>query len=47
MVNIVPKSSEQKDAEAEVKSFKDDLGPFVVAAEQNPYGDGVRGRHRR
>lgn len=34
MVNIVPKSSEQKDAEAEVKSFKDDLGPFVVAAEQ-------------
>lgn len=34
MVNVVPKSSEQKDAEAEVKDFKDDLGPFVVAAEQ-------------
>ncbi len=27
------KSGEQKDAEAEVESFKEDLGPFVVAAE--------------
>jgi PAS domain S-box-containing protein len=30
---FVKKSEEQKDAEAEVESFQDDLGPFVVAAE--------------
>jgi PAS domain S-box-containing protein len=30
---IVRKSEEQKDAEAEVESFKEHLGPFVVAAE--------------
>ncbi len=30
---IEKKSDEQKDAEAEVESFHDDLGPFVVAAE--------------
>lgn len=33
MPQIVKKSEEQKDAEAEVKSFKESLGPFVVAAE--------------
>lgn len=33
MANIIAKSPEQKEAEAEVKDFKDDLGPFVVAAE--------------
>ena len=33
MPQIVKKSEEQKDAEAEVESFHDDLGPFVVAAE--------------
>ncbi len=33
MHNIADKSIEQKDAEAEVKQFHDDLGPFVVAAE--------------
>src|SRR5450759_2888499 len=27
------KSKEQKDAESEVESFRNDLGPFVVAAE--------------
>jgi PAS domain S-box-containing protein len=30
---FVRKSEEQKDAEAEVESFHDNLGPFVVAAE--------------
>jgi PAS domain S-box-containing protein len=30
---IVRKSENQKDAEAEVESFQEDLGPFVVAAE--------------
>ena len=34
MANIVKKSSEQKEAEAEVKDFADDLGPFVVAAKE-------------
>jgi PAS domain-containing protein len=33
MSEITKKSDEQKDAEADVESFKDDLGPFVVAAE--------------
>lgn len=33
MSNKAPKDQEQKDAEAEVEKFKDDLGPFVVAAE--------------
>lgn len=33
MPQIVDKSDEQKDAEADVESFHDDLGPFVVAAE--------------
>ena len=33
MPQFVKKSGEQKEAEAEVESFQDDLGPFVVAAE--------------
>ena len=33
MSNKAPKDHEQKVAEAEVKEFKEDLGPFVVAAE--------------
>ena len=33
MPEITNKSEEQKDAEAEVESFRKDLGPFVVAAE--------------
>lgn len=33
MPKIANKSEEQKDAEAEVESFREDLGPFVVAAE--------------
>lgn len=33
MSEITEKSDEQKDAEAEVESFRKDLGPFVVAAE--------------
>ena len=33
MPKIQNKSEEQKDAEAEVEGFQDDLGPFVVAAE--------------
>jgi PAS domain S-box-containing protein len=33
MMKIVRKSEEQKSAEVEVEDFKDDLGPFVVAAE--------------
>ncbi|WP_192248829.1 HWE histidine kinase domain-containing protein [Mesorhizobium caraganae] len=33
MSQIVAKSEQQKDAEAEVEGFHDDLGPFVVAAE--------------
>ncbi len=33
MPNKVNKSEDQQDAEAEVKGFHDDLGPFVVAAE--------------
>jgi PAS domain S-box-containing protein len=33
MLRVVNKSEEQKDAEADVKRFEDDLGPFVVAAE--------------
>ena len=33
MPKIPNKSEEQKDAEAEVESFKSELGPFVVAAE--------------
>lgn len=33
MPDKAPKDDEQKAAEAEVKHFKDDLGPFVVAAE--------------
>ena len=33
MSEITKKSNEQKDAEAEVESFRKDLGPFVVAAE--------------
>lgn len=33
MSQIVAKSEEQKDAEAEVEGFHDDLAPFVVAAE--------------
>lgn len=34
MPTVVDKSEEQLDAEAEVKDFKNDLGPFVVAAER-------------
>src|SRR5471032_2426533 len=34
MSEIKRKSEEQRDAEAEVQGFKDDLGPFVVAAEK-------------
>ena len=33
MSEITEKSDQQKDAEAEVESFREDLGPFVVAAE--------------
>jgi hypothetical protein len=33
MPEVTNKSEEQKDAEAEVESFRKDLGPFVVAAE--------------
>jgi PAS domain S-box-containing protein len=33
MLRVVNKSEEQRDAEADVKRFRDDLGPFVVAAE--------------
>jgi len=33
MSEIAKKSVEQKDAEAEVESFREDLGPFVVAAQ--------------
>ena len=33
MAKITNKSEEQEDAEAEVESFREDLGPFVVAAE--------------
>jgi hypothetical protein len=33
MSALTGKSAEQKDAEAEVESFRKDLGPFVVAAE--------------
>src|ERR1700730_17914033 len=33
MPNGEDKSKEQKSAEAEVESFRKDLGPFVVAAE--------------
>ena len=33
MPKIPDKSDEQKDAEAKVQSFKDELGPFVVAAD--------------
>jgi PAS domain S-box-containing protein len=33
MSEITKKSDQQKDAEAEVESFRKDLGPFVVAAE--------------
>ena len=33
MTEIAEKDDEQKDAEAEVEEFKDDLGPFVIAAE--------------
>lgn len=33
MSEIAKKSDQQKDAEAEVESFRKDLGPFVVAAE--------------
>jgi PAS domain S-box-containing protein len=33
MSEITKKSDQQKDAEAEVESFRNDLGPFVVAAE--------------
>ena len=33
MPRIANKSEEQKVAEAEVENFREDLGPFVVAAE--------------
>ena len=33
MSDIAPKDQEQRIAEAEVEAFKDDLGPFVIAAE--------------
>ena len=33
MTDKVPKDQEQKAAEAEVEEFKEDLGPFVIAAE--------------
>jgi PAS domain S-box-containing protein len=33
MPEIIPKSKEQKGAEAEVERFRNNLGPFVVAAE--------------
>jgi len=35
MPKVTRKSEEQKVAEAEVESFRKDLGPFVVAAELN------------
>jgi len=34
MPTLVHKSEEQKDSEAEVESFEENLGPFVVAAEK-------------
>lgn len=33
MTNVIAKTSDQREAEAEVESFRRDLGPFVVAAE--------------
>ena len=33
MSEKAPKDRQQKAAEAEVQDFKEDLGPFVVAAE--------------
>ena len=33
MSDKAPKDQEQKAAEAEVEEFKEDLGPFVIAAE--------------
>ena len=33
MSEITEKSDQQKEAEAEVETFRKDLGPFVVAAE--------------
>ena len=33
MPELTDKSEEQKDAEANVQSFKNELGPFVVAAD--------------
>jgi hypothetical protein len=33
MLKIANRSEEQKVAEAEVEGFRQDLGPFVVAAE--------------
>ena len=33
MSEMTKKSDEQRDAEAEVESFRKDLGPFVVAAQ--------------
>jgi PAS domain S-box-containing protein len=38
MLEITKKSDEQKDAEADVESFRKDLGPFVVAAETTRMG---------
>jgi hypothetical protein len=44
MPEITNKSEEQKVAEAEVESFRKDLGPFVVAAETTRMAMGVHGR---
>ena len=41
MSEIAHKSEEQKGSEAEVESFRGDLGPFVVAAEDFTNADGV------
>ena len=38
MSEITKKAVEQKGAEAEVESFREDLGPFVVAAETTRFG---------
>ena len=38
MPEVINKSEEQKDAEADVEEFKEDLGPFVVAAETTRMG---------
>jgi hypothetical protein len=41
MPKITSKPEQQKVAEAEVESFRKDLGPFVVTAGNDTNGDGV------